>query len=91
MRAASVPLPPSHTPASPKLYPAYLTGKSGTPKIFRASQVTFISSLVYKLSVKTSICGMTLKGRGYAKNSFLTGSPLTKLAMPAFNSSIPCG
>ncbi len=43
---------------------AYLTGRSGTPKILRASQVTFISSLVYMFSVKTSIWGMTLKGRG---------------------------
>ena len=67
-----------------------LTGKSSArPQILRASHVTFISSLVYPFSWNLSICGMTLKGKGYAKMSFLTSSPFKSALVPSVSSSIP--
>jgi len=60
--------------------------------ILRHSQVTFISSLVYWFSWNTSMCGMMLKGSGWAKNSFVAtvpSGPLTTSLAPLKSSSMP--
>mmetsp|Transcript_950 Transcript_950/g.1943 ORF Transcript_950/g.1943 Transcript_950/m.1943 type:complete len:311 (-) Transcript_950:330-1262(-) len=69
-----------------------LTGKSSAkPQIFLVSQVTFISSLVYPFSMNLSMCGMTLKGNGWAKILFsaTSRSPLRTDRVPSINSSMP--
>jgi hypothetical protein len=56
--AACIPKSSLGPSPSPSLFLCvYLTGRSLTPRILRASHVTFISSFVYMFSVNTSICG----------------------------------
>mmetsp|Transcript_4328 Transcript_4328/g.9458 ORF Transcript_4328/g.9458 Transcript_4328/m.9458 type:complete len:376 (+) Transcript_4328:513-1640(+) len=69
-----------------------LTGKSSAkPQIFLVSHVTFISSLVYPFSWNLSMCGMTLKGSGWAKILFsaTSRSPARTALVPSTNSSMP--
>ncbi len=60
-----------------------------SPMILRVSHATFISSLVYPLSWKESMCGMTLKGMGCANTLACACSPFSSARVCSSSSSMP--